>query len=120
VAVGAPAASSCESVYRRLRAAEAAPHLHVDRRAGKVADCVEVPVRDRARRLPRLEHRDNRRAQLLHGISGEGVAVLLVDALVAAHERAQRVRGEGRVLVNALLLLQKTRLAVLDQSGLCV
>ena len=84
-------------------AAVAEDHLHdVHRRPEIVGDLVRPPVHLGAGRVPRLEDRPVRAAELLAGVLRERAArPLLVDRLERLDELAQVVRGEVDVLRDA-------------------
>ncbi len=86
----------------RVGARVAEDHLlHVDRRAEVVVDAVEAAVVAGAPVVPRLEHRPDRRVELLAGILGEGLApVLPVDVLEDLDQVAQVVGREVDVLLH--------------------
>mmetsp|Transcript_2482 Transcript_2482/g.3526 ORF Transcript_2482/g.3526 Transcript_2482/m.3526 type:complete len:709 (-) Transcript_2482:241-2367(-) len=85
--------------------------LDGDGGAEEACDAVDLAVRVRARRVPRVEHRLHGALELLLGVRGELLALLLVHLLVSHDELLQVISAEVLVLLHALLLLQ-----VLDLS----
>ena len=97
---------------RRAVALVAEDHLDdVDRRAEIVGDVVRAPVDLRARRVPRVEDRLDRAAELLARVLRERAAgLVLVDPLERVDQLGEVVGGQVDVLLDAARALQRREL----------